>query len=145
MKVPKMSWPQRENYTPKISFDHLFHLCPKPITKPTPLDPKCYEKRDEYISEIKKANDNLQQVSKALEKVSKELSEAEKSLDTKWSKSSTKLSLVTRLKNDYTRASQQEDLAKSKIEEIEKKYMSYVKLVEIQERMEKNYETYIGL
>jgi hypothetical protein len=68
------------------------------------------------------------------------LAEAQKSVkDNRWSKSTTKASLVNRLQNDYTRATQQEDLARSNIEEIEKKYKVYNNLVEIQERMEKNY------
>ena len=93
-----------------------------------------------YLSEIKKANDKLEATSKLVEKISNELAEAQKSAkENRWSKSTTKISLVTRLQNDYTKATEQEDLAKSKIEEIEKKYKVYNNLVEIQERMEKNY------
>ena len=133
----RSTWPQPGNYYPKMVFHDL--SC-KPAVKPTPLEPFCYEKRDMYLSEIKKANDKLEVTSKLVEKISTELADAQKSAkENRWSKSTTKISLVTRLQNDYTKATEQEDLAKSKIEEIEKKYKVYNNLVEIQERMEKNY------
>jgi hypothetical protein len=131
----RTTWPQPGNYYPKM----VFNVSPLPV-KPTPLEPYCYEKRNMYLSEIKKANEKLEAASKFTEKLSNELAEAQKSVkDNRWSKSTTKASLVNRLQNDYTRATQQEDLARSSIEEIEKKYKVYNNLVEIQERMEKNY------
>jgi len=131
----RTTWPQPGNYYPKM----VFNVSPL-LVKPTPLEPYCYEKRNMYLSEIKKANEKLETASKFTEKLSNELAEAQKSVkDNRWSKSTTKTSLVNRLQNDYTRATQQEDLARSNIEEIEKKYKVYNNLVEIQERMEKNY------
>ena len=135
----KSTWPQASHYYPKMTFSNLCTPLPK---KPSPIDPICYEKREAYNVDIENSKKNLAQASQKVEKVLKELTAAENnSKESTWSKlkTQTKLSLILRLKNDYSEALAKEEFAKKTMEAVNTKYKPYLDVIEVHERREKMY------